>query len=145
MGFNYFKKILKLTSYKYQIFIMNSSYKTEMYSINGKLGQISLKKKRLSKKLVVLKTKKTKIERNLISGSIQEVEEKMEEIFMKYNLLLDKEESLLLDREMLKKSETYDIITEMRNLEIEIEKEQKMRDFLTEPEFTFRNFLNFFW
>lgn len=70
MGFNYFKKILKLTSYKYQIFIMNSSYQTEMYSINGKLGQISLKKKRLSKKLVVLKTKKTKIERNLITGSI---------------------------------------------------------------------------
>lgn len=64
---------------------------------------------------------------------------------MKYNLLLDKEESLLLDREMLKKSETYDILTEMKNLEIEIEKEQKMRDFLTEPEFTFRNFLNFFW
>lgn len=124
---------------------MNSSYQTEMYSINGKLGQVALKKKRLSKKLVVLKTKKTKIQRNLISGDIQEVEEKMKEIFVKYDLLLDKEESLLLDREILNNSKGYDIVNEMRNLEIEIEKEQKMRNFLTEPEFTFRNFLNFFW
>lgn len=119
--------------------------KTDINVINGKLGQVALKKKRLLKKLAILKTKKTKITRNLISGNIEEVEKKIEEVFEMYNNTLYIEKELLLTREILKKASSYDIVNEMKNLEIEIEKEERMREFLTEPEFIFKNFLNFFW
>lgn len=108
----------------------------KIQSINGKLGQISLKKKRLSKKISTLKGLRTK---KLNSTNLEDINDKIEKLVEEYSYLLEDEEELLEERYLLRNSyNDYDFVEEVKKTIIE-------RDIdLNNNVFEFTNFLDFF-
>lgn len=111
-------------------------------SINGRLGQISLKKKRVVKKIIPLKTKKTKILRNYIFDNIEEIDRKIELLWSKYDKLEEQKNELIEQRQNLKTD--YNIVDELYIIEKNNEYEMNIRNILMYPVFSYTNLLDFF-